>query len=301
MKMKDILLLIDANSLVHRAYHALPPFTAPDGRPTGALFGLSSILIKIFREGLLNGEVPKYIAAAFDTPEPTLRQKEYKEYKATRARAAEDLIDQLKEARKLLGIFDIKFFELPGWEADDLIATLGNRLKVEQAVSKVIVLSGDLDLLQMVDNDKITVLTPLKGISNTVAYNEEAVIKRFGILPKFLADYKGFVGDKSDNIPGVPGVGPKSAATLINKYGILENTYKEIDELGLSDIKLQERLTTFKNQAFLSKKLATLDYDAPISVTLKELEVSRKLNTAKIHDYFSDLGFSSLIERVAKL
>jgi DNA polymerase-1 len=116
-----------------------------------------------------------------------------------------------------------------------------------------------------------------------------------------LADYKGFVGDKSDNIPGVPGIGPKSAALLINKFGILENTYKEIGELGLSDIKLQEKLAAHRSQAFLSKRLATLDYDAPISVTLKELEVPLKLNTTKIRDYFSDLGFNSLIERVAKL
>lgn len=299
--MKDTLLLIDANSLIHRAYHALPPFTAPDGRPTGALFGLSSILIKIFREGLINNEVPKYIAAAFDSPEPTFRQKEYKEYKATRPRADEDLICQLNEARRLLEIFGIKFVVLPGWEADDIIATLGHKLKDEQAIYRIIVLSGDLDLLQMVDNDKVTVFIPIKGISNTVAYNEDAVVKRFGILPKFLADYKGFVGDKSDNIPGVPSIGPKSAALLINKLGTLENIYKEIDELGLSNIKLQEKLTTYKNQAFLSKKLATLDHNAPISIALKELEIPYKLNTTKIYDYFSDLGFNSLIERVDKL
>lgn len=301
LKMKDTLLLIDANSLIHRAYHALPPFTSPDGKPTGALFGLSSILIKIFREGLINSVIPRYIAAAFDSPEPTFRQKEYKEYKATRPRAAEDLIYQLKEARQLLEVFGIKFVALPGWEADDIIATLGHKLKDERAISRVIVLSGDLDLLQMVDNDKVTVFIPIKGISNTVAYNEEAVTKRFGILPKFLADYKGLVGDKSDNIPGVPGVGPKSAALLIDKFGILENTYKEIDELGLMDIKLQEKLTTYKNQAFLSKKLATLDCNAPINITLKELEVTYKLNTTKVHDYFKDIGFNSLIERVDKL
>lgn len=298
--MKDTLLLIDANSLIHRAYHALPPFTSPKGEPTGALYGISSIMLKIFREGLLNG-APKYIIAAFDTPEMTFREKEYKEYKITRPPAAKDLVSQLQKSHTLLGLFGIKTVELPGWEADDLIATLAERFKSDQAVEQIIILSGDLDSLQVVENDRVVVLTPQKGISNTVLYNEEAVIQRFGVAPAFLADYKGLVGDKSDNIPGVPGIGPKTAAGLIGKFKHLEHLYKEIEEIGLSDLKLQSKLQGFKEQALLSKKLATLDKQAPVKVFLPEVRLPAELNAAKLKTYFEDLGFDSLIERLAKL
>ena len=299
--MKDNLLLIDANSLIHRAYHALPPFTSPEGKPTGALYGLSSILIKILREGLLNGDVPKYVAAAFDTPETTFREKEYKEYKITRPPTAKDLVGQLKEAKKLMGLFGIKVVELPGWEADDIIGTLAERFKESEEVGRVIIFSGDLDALQVVENDKVVALVPQKGISNTVLYNETAVIGRFNVRPKLLTDYKGLVGDKSDNIPGVPGIGPKTASGVINKFGSLEKLYEEIGEVGLTDIKLQSKLREFKDQALLSKKLATLDRQAPLALNLGEVLLPPKINTEEIIPYFRSLGFNSLIERLAKL
>jgi len=300
-RMKDNLLLIDANSLIHRAYHALPPFTSPEGKPTGALYGLASILIKILREGLLSGDVPKYIAAAFDTPEPTFREKEYEKYKITRPPTAKDLVGQLQEAKKLMSLFGIKAFELPGWEADDIIGTLAERFKVSEEVGRVIIFSGDLDTLQVVENDKVVALVPQKGISNTVLYNEAAVVERFGVAPKLLTDYKGLVGDKSDNIPGVPGIGPKTASGIINKFGSLEELYKEMGEVGLTDIKLQNKLREFKDQAILSKKLATIDRKAPVTLKLSETLLPPKLNTEGITAYFKSLGFNSLIERLTKL
>jgi len=298
--MKDTLLLIDANSLIHRAYHALPPFTSPGGEPTGALYGISSIILKILKEGLLNG-VPKYVVAAFDTPEETFRKKEYKEYKITRPPTAKDLVSQLQESHVLLELFGIKLVELPGWEADDIIATLAERFKSDNAVEQIIILSGDLDALQVVEDDRVVVLTPQKGISNTTLYNEDTVIKRFGVNPIFLTDYKGLVGDKSDNIPGVPGIGPKTAAMLINKFKNLESLYKEIEEVGLSDLKLQSKLQDFKKQALLSKKLATVDRHAPLETLLSEARVPEELNISELTTYFKNLGFDSLIERLAKL
>lgn len=299
--MKGTLLLIDANSLIHRAYHALPPFTSPEGKPTGALYGLASILIKIFREGMLNNDVPKFIVAAFDTPEITFREKEYKEYKITRPPAADDLISQLKEAQRLLQLFGIKTIKLPGWEADDLLATIASKFKASEAIKKVVILSGDLDMLQMVKDDKVVAIMPQKGISNTVVYDETSVFKRFGVAPKLLADYKGLVGDKSDNIPGVPGIGPKTAANVISKFQNLENLYREIDEVGLPDLKLQSKLQEYKDQAFLSKKLATLDQSAPVEVSLEELRLPAAVDGKQITVYFEELGFNSLIDRLAKL
>lgn len=290
--MKDTLLLIDANSLIHRAFHALPPFTAPDGSPVGALYGLASILIKIFNE-----RPPKYIAAAFDRPEPTFRHKEYKEYKGTRAKTADELISQLNRAKDLLDAFGIPHFNKAGWEADDIVVTIAKKYKKEDDL-QIVIFSGDLDLLQAVYNDKVVVETPKKGISNTVIYNKEAVLERFGVSPSQLADYKGLVGDRSDNIPGVPGVGPKTATQLLVEHKNLENLYKDIKEIGLSNEKLRKKLLEFEEQAMLSKKLATLDEDTPIETELELLKSSFLENKTKAKEYLKDLGFDSLVSRI---
>lgn len=287
--------LIDANSLIHRAFHALPGFTAPDGRPTGALYGISNILLKILRE-----KNPDYIAAAFDRPEQTFREKEYAEYKGTRAETVDELISQIIESRKLIEILGIKTFELASFEADDILLTLAKRFEGEKDL-KIIIFSGDLDLLQAVKNSKILVETPHKGISSTTIYNEEAVLERFNVPPRLFADYKGLVGDKSDNIPGVPGIGPKTAANIINKYGTLEELYKEIEEMGLPDIKLQKKLEENKDSALLSKRLATLDGSVPIeAVSLEDLKVTN-VNLEKVIPYFKDLGFKGLVNKLETL
>ncbi|OGY60960.1 MAG: hypothetical protein A3F99_00925 [Candidatus Colwellbacteria bacterium RIFCSPLOWO2_12_FULL_43_11] len=298
--MKDTLLLIDANSLIHRAYHALPPFTSKNGKPAGALYGVSSILLNIFRDGL-DGVKPSYIIAAFDTPEPTFRDKEYKDYKATRAKTEDDLISQLKESQNLIRAFGIKTIELPGWEADDIIATLAEKFKRSESIEKIMIFSGDLDSLQVVDGNKVVSVVPQKGITNTTTYNEEGVMGRFGVLPVAVADYKGLVGDKSDNIPGVPGIGPKTASALINKFGTLEAAYEELESMGLSDLKLQAKLKDHKEQALMSKRLALLDRQAPIEVTLKDLGEPIDLKGASVLSYLEELGFKSLIERLGKL
>lgn len=291
--MKDTLLLIDANSLIHRAFHALPPLTAPDGRPTGALYGLSSIILKILKE-----RKPRYIAVAFDRPEPIFREAYYKEYKATRPPTADTLIPQLIEAKKLLETFGFKTFEAPGFEADDIVATLAYKFSREENL-QTIILSGDRDIFQAIEGDKVVVETPQKGISNTVIYDENLVKEKFGVTPQELADFKGLVGDKSDNIPGVSGIGPKTAAELIQKYGSLENLYKEIGEMGIPNKKLQDKLIENKEIALLSKKLAVLRRDSPVSANLRDLEL-KALNKESVRECFENLGFQSLVERLNK-
>lgn len=290
--MKDILLLIDANSLIHRAFHALPPFTAPDGRPSGALYGIASILIKILKERPF-----EFGVAAFDHPSPTAREGLYEAYKATRPPAADTLISQIKESHKLLASFGIKTLEHPGWEADDIVATLARRFRDKENL-QIIILSGDLDMLQAVEKDHVVVETPKKGISKTVVYDEEAVRERFGILPANLADFKGLTGDTSDNIPGVPGIGPKTASDLISRYGALENLYDELAEIGISNKNLQQKLLDYKDQALLSKKLATLKTDLQVDIGMEDLQISSPLSNPQLTSYLKDLGFESLVKRI---
>lgn len=288
---REKLLLIDANSLLHRSYHALPPFKTPDGRPSGALYGLASILIKVIRE-----RPPKYAAAAFDRPEPTFRKEEYAEYKATRKPTDGDLISQLKEAHALLGAFGIKTFELAGFEADDLVATMAKKFGNDGL--QAVILSGDLDVLQAVDGSNIVVEFPKKGISKTEIYNREAVIDRFKISPEKLADYKGLVGDTSDNIPGVPGVGPKTAAKLIQEHGTLEEMYKDIEEIGMTDERLRKKLVEYKKQALLSKKLATLDTKVNFETNLEDMDLTKSFDKEKALAYAKKLGSQTLEARI---
>ncbi len=282
------LLLIDTNSLIHRFYHALPPLTTPKGEPIGSIYGLSQVLLKIFRE-----IKPDYIAACYDRPEPTFRDKLYKEYKAQRPAAAGDLVFQIIKTRELFSKFGVKNVEMPGYEADDLIATLANRFKNEPNI-KVTVFTGDQDALQIVEGDNVVVEFLIRGITETITYNEKAVIEKYGLSPKQLPDYKGFVGDPSDNIPGIKGVGPKTAAPLIAEFGSVEGVF---ENLVIIPEKTAKKIRDGKDIALLSKKLATVIYDAPIGNTLEDLKVG-SLNKDELKKYFTELGFMSLVQRL---
>jgi len=290
------LLLIDANSLIHRSFHALPPFTSPKGEPTGALYGLSSILLKIIKE-----QKPDYWAAAFDRPEPTFRKKLFKEYKAQRPKAPDELISQLIRAHEVFEKFGIKTFEQPGFEADDLIAALAKHFKDEKDL-KAVILTGDLDTLQLVEDGKVEVETPKKGVSEIMIYNRKAVQERYGLNPEQLPDYKALVGDKSDNILGVPGIGPKTASRLLQEYETLDNLYKilkekKIEEFPKKNQKLFQKLLDNEEAAYFSKKLVILDQDIELSVGLEELKSGDV--TDSLLDYFGTLGFQSLVNRVS--
>lgn len=284
------LFVIDANSLIHRAFHALPPFTSPDGKPTGALYGLTNILLKILKE-----KKPDYIVAAYDTPEPTFRDREFTEYKGTRPPIDDTLLPQLIESPKVFDLLGIKKLKAPGWEADDIIMTVATKFAREGV--RVEIFSGDLDILQAVDGKNIVAEIPKKGISNSVTYDKQAVLDRFGVSPEKLADYKGLVGDTSDNIPGIKGIGPKTAAMLINKYGTLEDMYEDIETVGMDNKTLLQKLIDGKKDALMSKRLARLSREAPVDISLEELAVA-SFNTDALTKYLEELGFKTLVLRL---
>ena len=283
------LLLIDANSIIHRSFHALPPFTGPNGEPTGALYGIASILLKLWRD-----EKPEYAAALFDRPEPTFRKKEYAEYKAQRPPAPDDLIAQIIEAHHLFEAFGIKTFEKPGFEADDLIATLAEKFKGEPD-TQVVILTGDRDTLQLIEDDKVVVRTFNKGVSDTTIYDEKAVIEKYGFAPEWMVDYKALVGDPSDNIKGVMGVGPKTATELIQKFGSIENIWKAVP----GDPKLAARLGGREGEAKFSKKLVILDRNVPVELSGIS-DVATSDTTPAIEAYFQKEGFVTLLKRFDK-
>ncbi len=285
-------ILIDAYALIHRAYHALPPLTTKNGEIINAVFGFSSILIKV-----INEFKPDYIAAAFDLPEPTFRHREYKEYKATRKEAPPDLYTQVPIVKKVLNAFDVPVYEKSGYEADDIIGTISQKLRGKDV--EVLILTGDMDTLQLVGGN-IKVYTPKRGLSDTVIYDEKKVIERFeGLKPEQLTDFKGLRGDPSDNIPGVKGVGEKTAITLLNRYKTIEKLYDAIEKNKTEDISpaVFEKLKKGKKAAFFSKKLTTLNLKVPIEFKLKENEFG-KFDKTKLVELFKDLGFVTLIARL---
>lgn len=300
-KKPSVLLLIDANALIHRFFHALPPFTAPDGQPTNALYGLSGVLLKILSPSKdSNQSKPDYIAAAFDTPEPTFREKEYKEYKAHRLPTANELVSQIILAEGVFNKFGVKTFGVPGFEADDIVGTLAERFKKdpELAEGQVVIMSGDNDILQLVDGNKVIARMFKTGITETIDYDDKAVEARFGIKPQQLPDYKGFVGDVSDNIPGVEGIGPKTAAGLLKEFGTTEEVF---DSLAIvTNRNLAKKLEGRKEEALFSKHLATIRRDTPVPVEkLGELK-AEPLDKAALKKMFERFGFKTLIERLDK-
>lgn len=289
------LLLIDASALVHRAFHALPPLTGPGQRPVGALYGVSTIIMKILQEP------DDYIVALLDRPEPTFRKEQFNDYKIHRPKAPDELISQIKEVRNLFSKFNIKTFEMAGFEADDLIGTLAKKFRQVPDL-QIKILTGDLDTLQLVEDDKVVVEFLKTGVSEIKTYNEVAVIERYGLPPKQLPDFKGLVGDVSDNIPGVAGIGPKTAAPLISRYQTLDNFFIEIenDPLIVKTTAIKKILNS-KEQALLSRDLARIHCDAPLEIKDISEAVFNDFNKEELKEYFQGLGFASLVKRIDNL
>ncbi len=285
---KEKLVIIDANALVHRAYHALPPLSSQKGELTNAVFGFASLLIKVIKD--IN---PDYMVACFDLPEPTFRHKEFEEYKAHREKTPEDLIVQFDKVKEVLKAFGIPIFEKPRYEADDLLGTIANLVKKTKKDIQIIILTGDLDTLQLVD-DNVFVYTLKKGISDTILYDKKSVKERYGIEPNQMTDYKGLVGDPSDNIPGVSGIGQKTASSLLQEYGTLEQIYKNI---SLIPKKQREKLEASKDMAFFSKQLATICQDVDINFNLKDAKFGN-YDKKKVASLFEELNFFTLLSRL---
>ncbi len=286
-------LIIDTHALLHRFYHAMPPLTSKIGEPVGALYGLAGILLKILapQDG---GSSPDYIAAALDRPEKTFRSENYPEYKLNRPKTDDALIHQLRRVPELFEQFGVSALSVAGFEADDIIGTLVELFKTESDL-RIVILSGDRDLLQLVSNDRIVVNILKTGMSTTELCDEACVIGRFGIAPLQLVDYKGLVGDPSDNIPGVSGIGPKAATELLKEFKNLEGIY---ENFGLIKRSVAEKLDRDRKQAFLSRELATIRRDVPLDSSLKLHGFKcPSLNVAAITPYFQSLGFQSFLDR----
>ncbi|RUS43840.1 DNA polymerase I [Cohnella sp. AR92] len=283
---KQKVLLIDGNSIVNRAFYAMPPLTNSSGLHTNAVFGFTTMLLKVLEE-----EKPTHLLVAFDAGKVTFRHEGYSEYKGGRQKTPPELSEQFPLLKELIGAFSIQQFELPGYEADDIIGTLA-KLAEEQGQQAVIV-SGDKDMLQLASDD-VTVLLTRKGVSEVERYTPEEIASRYGLTPAQIIDLKGLMGDTSDNIPGIPGVGEKTALKLLADYGTVENVLEHQDEIKG---KLGENVRGNADSARMSKKLATIFREVPMDWNWDQLEWNG-YEASKLEAGLRKLEFKSLIERL---
>lgn len=281
------LVLIDGNSILFRAFYALPLLHNEKGVYTNAVYGFTNILLNILEE-----EKPTHILVAFDAGKTTFRHKQYKEYKGGREKTPPELSEQFPIVKELLNAFNIAHYELEMYEADDIIGTLAHQCKKDNWSVKVI--SGDQDLLQLVD-ENVTVDVTKKGVSEVESYTPESLVEKMELKPEQIIDLKALMGDSSDNIPGVPGVGIKTATKLLKQYGTLENIYENIEEIRGK--KLKENLLTYKEDAFMSRELATINVESPIDISVDEIDYEG-YKFEDVYSLFSELEFRSLLDRL---
>jgi len=282
--MEKKLVLIDGHAILHRAFHSMPPnFSAPDGRPTNAVYGFMNMLLQV-----LDGQKPDYLAVAFDLPQPTFRMQQYTQYQAKRPEMQGNLAEQIPIVHELLETLKIEHFEMGGFEADDVIGTLA--VSGQQLVDSVVIVTGDRDMLQLV-NEKVKVCVPVKGLSQTKTYDEKLIMEEFGVRPEALK------GDASDNYPGVRGIGPKTAQDLIAKYGTLEELYKNLEKLVP---KVAKKLAEGAEDAGMGKKLAQIVTDVPVHLDLEKASMSKIDWLVGAQFMRVNLGFHSIPERIEK-
>ncbi len=285
--------ILDGHAIIYRAYHAFKELSDPTGQPINAVYGFARILLKV-----INDYDPKYIAVAFDHKNgKSKRVADFEKYKAQRPPMPDDLISQVGIIKDLVAAFNIPQFELDGFEADDLLGTIADEVKKQKSVQTVIV-TGDKDILQLVDDNKTHVFIPGRGrFSKDREYDEAGVLQRLGVTPAQVPDLKALMGDPSDNIPGVKGIGEKTATKLIQEFQTLENVYTVIetqsaDEPVISGSVLK-KLVADKDMAFLSKKLATIMHDAPVDFELEKC-VTKNYDKDRVSELFEKYSFNSL-------
>lgn len=287
--MNKTLVIIDGNSIINRAFYALPEMSNKEGLKTNAIYGFTNILLKI-----IDTYNPTHISVAFDRKAPTFRHIEFKEYKAGRKKMPDELREQFEPLKDLLDKFNIHRLEIDGYEADDIIGTVSKI--AEDNGFKVYIVTGDKDAIQLASNKTTTLITK-KGVGEVEEYDYDSVIEKYEMTPTQFIDLKGLMGDKSDNIPGVPGIGEKTGIKLIKEFSSIEGIFDNIDSIkGSTKKKLEEN----KELAIMSKKLATIIRDVPVEFNLEELEYGN-YNTKDILDVFKYLGFTSLIPRIGSL
>ncbi|MFH1612909.1 MAG: 5'-3' exonuclease H3TH domain-containing protein [bacterium] len=280
----DKFFILDGQGLLYKAYYALPPLTDKQGMVVNAILGVSRMLLKLIKENS-----PEYIAICFDLPKPTFRHLKYNQYKIQRKKTPSELISQILPLKNIIKNFQIPIFELEGFEADDLIATLTEKTKKD--LVEIIIISNDKDILQLV-NEKVKVLFNKKGLSDLITYDLKKVIEEKKFFPIQFPDIVGLIGDQSDNIPGINGIGPKTALKLIKEYGSLEKIYENISLI--SPYTLKNNLINSKEIAFLSKELAILKKDVPIDFNLEECRF-KGIDKEKLKDSFAYYNFNSLL------
>ncbi|MEK7129760.1 MAG: 5'-3' exonuclease H3TH domain-containing protein [Patescibacteria group bacterium] len=293
------LVLIDGNAILHRAYHALPPLTAPDGSLVNAVYGFTSMLLKIVHD-----LAPTHLAVAFDRPKPTFRKQLFAGYQAKRPKMDEDLTSQIAKVHDVVAAFGIPAYEVDGYEADDVLATITSQCQMPNAkcqIDQVIIVTGDRDILQLVVDEKVFVYMPTKGLSEAKLYGEKEVMERMGVPPKQIPDFKALAGDASDNYPGVNGIGPKTAQGLLKAFRSIEELYQAIHKKDGRAKTLPETVLTKlahgAEDAVLSKDLATIRTDVPMPVDLAETKL-KTLDTPEARKALEDLHFPSLLKRL---
>lgn len=301
---KKILALLDVHAILHRAYHALPEFESSKGEPTGALYGLCTMLIKLVKD-----IKPDYVVACYDLPEPTMRHEQYAEYKAGRQKTDDALVVQLERSKDVFKAFRIPMYSSPGFEADDMLGTIVEQVKNMSKMPfdiDIVIASGDMDTMQLITDDSVRVYTLKKGIKDTIIYNEPAVRERFGFGPELLPDFKGLRGDPSDNIIGISGIGEKTATELIVNFGSIEDIYKKLkkDEKSFEKAGIKKRIIDLlkngEEEALFSKMLATIRRDAPIHFTIPEKVWREEINMKEVQDLFVEFEFRMLGVKLAE-
>ncbi len=291
--------LLDAHAILHRSYHAMGGFATRDGKPTGALYGFVMMVLRIYED-----IKPDYIAACFDLPKPTFRHISYEAYKGGRQKTDDELVDQIKESYKLCEDLNIPVYTKEGYEADDLLGTIAKQLKSNEEM-RVVIASGDMDTLQLVDDDKVVVYTLKRG-NDAALFNKEEVIKRYGFPPENIPDYKGLAGDPSDNIIGIKGIGDKTATELIKNFGNVEGIYKTLkkDRNLLLEKGIKERIVGLleegEEEALFSKTLATIICDAPIKYSIPKENWRESINVEAYEVMCDRYEFRSLRNRLKR-
>lgn len=291
-------LLVDAHALIYRAYYAIPNLTDPEGNLVNAVYGFSKMVLNA-----ISYFEPEYAAVCFDHPKPTFRHKKFDGYKAQRAKMPDDLIPQIQIVKDVVSALGIPKFEIEGFEADDLIGTVNCKVEDLDRQLLTIIVTGDQDSFQLVDDDT-HIWMPARGKQKgDIEYDGAMVEKKLGITPKQVIDLKALMGDNSDNIPGVKGVGPKTAAALIQEFGTIEKIYEFLEQNpeGNKLIKgaLLSKLIGGKDSAFMSKDLATIECKAPIDFDLENCRVTT-YDKNKVIEIFKTLNFKSLINFLPK-
>jgi len=292
---KDRLVIFDGNAILHRAWHALPPLTSPSGQLVNAVYGFTSMFLKVLKE-----LKPTHVVVAFDRAEPTFRHKSFALYKAQRVKQAQEFYDQFPLVKQIIQAFQVPVVEFPGYEADDIIGTIASQISPADQV-EVIIVTGDMDTMQLV-SDQVRVYTPRKGLSDPIIYNPAAVVERYGLLPEQMVDYKALRGDPSDNIPGVKGIGEKTAVELIKSFGSLDDLYQALAKGQAKQVtpRIKELLLQGESMARLSRQLSVIARDVPLKFKWTDSRLRSFVNEDLV-SLFQNLGFKSLLSRLPEL